>query len=115
MANTWFVRSGGKVFGPFDTGKLKQLAAAGQVSTDSEIARSHAGPWFAAKTIQGLFDALPPAEAPKPTPRPPVAPPPVRVAPAPEEQIAPVPPAPSSPQQRDVTRKSSTPTAQDFK
>ena len=57
MASIWFVRGGGKVYGPLDSGKLKQLVSDGKIDQTTEIAQNQAGPWFAAGKVQGLFAA----------------------------------------------------------
>lgn len=55
MAATWFVRQDGKVFGPFDSGRLKQLATAGKIAAHTDIAQAKDGPWVAAATVKGLM------------------------------------------------------------
>lgn len=54
MASIWFVRCGGKVYGPLDSAKLKQLAAAGKIVANTDVAQSQDGPWFAAGKVKGL-------------------------------------------------------------
>ena len=55
MASIWFVRGGGKVYGPLDSAKLKQLAAAGKIVANTDVAQSQDGPWFAAGKVKGLI------------------------------------------------------------
>ena len=67
MASSWFVRGGGKVYGPLDSAKLKQLVVEGKINESTEIAQSQAGPWLPASRVRGLFDA--PAYTPPPAPQ----------------------------------------------
>jgi len=67
MAASWFIRGGGKVYGPLDSAKLKQLVAEGKINESTEIAQSQAGPWLPASRVRGLFDA--PAQTPSPVPQ----------------------------------------------
>lgn len=62
MPGQWFVRGGGKVFGPFDSAKLKSLVAEGKIHKGTELAQSSSGPWRNAGNVKGLFAAavLPP-------------------------------------------------------
>jgi hypothetical protein len=56
MAADWFVRQGGKAFGPFDSSKLRQLAAAGKITPQTELSQSANGPWATAGNVKGLFN-----------------------------------------------------------
>ena len=69
MAGVWFVRGGGKVYGPFDSAKFKKIVADGKIDQTTEIAQNHAGPWVPAGKIKGLF-AQPPIEANRALPPP---------------------------------------------
>ncbi len=61
MASSWFVRQAGKVYGPFDSTRLRKLAAAGKLFRDSGIAKQQGGPWTQASRVRGLFqDESPP-------------------------------------------------------
>jgi|GEM_PF-1742441 len=65
MAGNWYVRQGQKVFGPFDSARLKQLAAANKITLAMEVSQASAGPWTPAERVRGLFGqskALPPPE-----------------------------------------------------
>jgi hypothetical protein len=68
----WFVKQGGKTRGPLEASQLKDLAANGSVTPDTEVAQSEAGPWVAAIKVRGLFVApapvttVPVASAPPP-------------------------------------------------
>ena len=81
MASIWFVRGGGKVYGPLDSAKLKQLAAAGKIVANTDVAQSQDGPWFAAGKLKGLIQnasvagAVPVGSQSPPAPayRPPIA------------------------------------------
>ena len=52
----WFVKQGGKVYGPFDSARLKKLADANKIRRDSEVTRQLPGPWAKANRVRGLFD-----------------------------------------------------------
>lgn len=85
MAASWFVRGGGKVYGPLDSAKLRQLVADGKIDQTTEVAQSQAGPWVPAGKVKGLFIQPPiPSPSAKPTPAaipvPPVKDPPPAVA-----------------------------------
>ena len=68
MPVQWFVRGGGKVFGPLDSAKLKSLVAEGKIQKATEIAQSSNGPWHSAGNVKGLFAAaaVPPSPLPLP-------------------------------------------------
>lgn len=55
MADTWFVRKGGKVFGPFSQTQLRSLASTQKISADTEVATSAHGPWHLATKVRGLL------------------------------------------------------------
>lgn len=55
MSSPWFVRGAGKVYGPFDSAKLKQIAAAGKIAPTTEVAQHPNGPWVQAAKVKGLF------------------------------------------------------------
>ena len=57
MAALWFVRGNGKVYGPLDSARLKQIAAEGKINEATEVAQNQAGPWHPAGKVRGLFDA----------------------------------------------------------
>lgn len=77
MPTSWFVRGGGKVYGPLDSAKLKQLVSAAKIDQTTEVAQTENGPWVPAGRVKGLFVQPPIAPSPAPAPRPsvPVAPP----------------------------------------
>ncbi len=62
MSSSWFVRAGGKVHGPIDAPKLKQLVAEKKITAQTEVSQNHAGPWVPAGRVRGLFAQSPPAE-----------------------------------------------------
>jgi len=68
MSSAWFVRVGGKVFGPFDDQRLKKLAAEGKIIAKTEISLSQTGPWHEARTLKGLL--LQPADKTQAKPAP---------------------------------------------
>ena len=92
MAASWFVRGGGKVYGPLDSAKLKQLVAEGKINETTEVAQNQAGPWYPAGKVRGLFETTPvtPASAPAPqtyaAPQP-YIPPPAPIAETPAEDL----------------------------
>jgi hypothetical protein len=55
MASAWFVRGGGKVYGPLDAARLKRLADDGKIDQDTDVATNAAGPWHRAASVKGLF------------------------------------------------------------
>jgi hypothetical protein len=57
MASTWFVRGGGKIYGPIDAARLKQLVADKKINEQTDVAQSNAGPWVPAGRVKGLFSA----------------------------------------------------------
>lgn len=102
MAAMWFVRGGGKVYGPLDSNRLKQLAAEGKINEATEVAQNQAGPWHPAGKVRGLFDtptATTPAYSPAPAPQAYAAPqaytPPTYSPPQPAPE--PVEPTPAAP------------------
>lgn len=68
----WFVRGGGKVYGPLDAARLKQLVSEGKINRQTDVAASATGPWTPAGNVKGLFpqavsneaDNAPPSSAP---------------------------------------------------
>jgi hypothetical protein len=81
MAASWFVRGGGKVYGPLEPAKLKQLVAEGKINEATEVAQNYGGPWYPAAKVKGLFapaaavpeavpsNASPPRSVATPAPR----------------------------------------------
>jgi hypothetical protein len=73
----WFVRVGGRVYGPRTAAELRQLAKTGKIGRDAEIGGSEAGPWHVAASVKGLFPqsvSVAGAAAPPPLPPPAAAP-----------------------------------------
>jgi hypothetical protein len=68
VAKTWYVRDGQKVFGPFDSARLKQFADAQKITVSTEVAQSPDGPWARAEKVRGLFvtSAAPSTQTPQP-------------------------------------------------
>ncbi len=64
MPAQWFVRGGGKVYGPIDAAKLKQLATQGKIDDKTEVAQAHNGPWMPAGRVRGLFGPAVDQQAP---------------------------------------------------
>lgn len=55
MASQWFVRGGGKVYGPLDDTRLRTLVAEGKIDETTDIATQPCGPWHPAIRVRGLF------------------------------------------------------------
>jgi hypothetical protein len=55
MAASWFVRGNGKVYGPLDSSKLKQLVRDGKIDESTDVGQSSNGPWCPAGKVKGLF------------------------------------------------------------
>ncbi len=55
MGVQWFVEQAQRVYGPFDAARLKKLAAARKISTESHVGQSKTGPWVKARQVRGLF------------------------------------------------------------
>jgi hypothetical protein len=51
----WFVMQGEKARGPFDASQLKGMAREGQITAETLISKSNAGPWVAARNVKGLL------------------------------------------------------------
>jgi hypothetical protein len=58
MAALWFVRGNGKVYGPLDSARLKQIAAEGKINEATEVAQNQTGPWYPAGKVRGLFESV---------------------------------------------------------
>lgn len=55
MGTSWFVRGDGKVYGPLDGARLRQLAVDGKINGQTEVAVNASGPWHRASNVKGLF------------------------------------------------------------
>jgi len=64
MTQPWFVRGDGKVWGPIDSKKLKQLVVDGRIDESTDVSQTFAGPWVPAGSVRGLFPPKPPPEPP---------------------------------------------------
>jgi membrane protein YdbS with pleckstrin-like domain len=96
MASEWFVRGGGKVYGPLDSSKLRQLVADGKINESTDVSQSQSGPWSPAGKVRGLFgNATPPQVSVT------VSPP----RPAPTQPSHSAAPAASMPQHKSATRR----------
>jgi hypothetical protein len=51
---SWYARSNGKVFGPYDGKQISEMALAGRISAHTELATSPEGPWHKASAVRGL-------------------------------------------------------------
>jgi hypothetical protein len=65
MKARWFIRGGGKVYGPLDDTRLRSLVAERKIDESTEVAVDARGPWHAAGRVRGLFatSATPGVEA----------------------------------------------------
>ena len=89
----WYVRVGGKVHGPLDSAKIKQLAASGKINETTDISQTENGPFVVAGKVKGLFasPAKPsPPTAPKATAVAFAAPAPASTRAAPAAAVAPL-------------------------
>jgi hypothetical protein len=59
MAASWFVRGAGKVYGPLDDNKLRELVAEQKIDDGTDVSRSYEGPWVPAGRVRGLFPSDP--------------------------------------------------------
>ncbi len=57
MANEWFVRQSGKIYGPFDGKMLRSMELEGRVQHDTEVSNSSSGPWQAFAKIAPTLGA----------------------------------------------------------
>lgn len=89
MAASWYVRGGGKVYGPLESARLKQLVAEGKINETTDVAQNQAGPWYPAGRVRGLFETT--TSVPTSSPAPQSKAPPQTYTPPPQ---APVPQAP---------------------
>lgn len=53
----WFVRKGGKEFGPLTSSQLRKSAQKGDLSPDCLVRKGTSGGWVPASRVKGLFDA----------------------------------------------------------
>jgi hypothetical protein len=64
MTQSWFVRGDGRVWGPIDSQRLKQLVADSKIDERTDVSQNFAGPWVPAGSVRGLFPPKPPPEPP---------------------------------------------------
>jgi len=57
MATQWKYKQGEKEFGPVTSQKLKELAAAGQLTADELVWKEGLSDWVSARRVKGLFDS----------------------------------------------------------
>ncbi|QDV12039.1 Bacterial membrane flanked domain protein [Rosistilla oblonga] len=54
MAKEWFIRQGGKSFGPYRSDKLKLLASEGRIESTAQVANDKSGPWHPVTRLTSL-------------------------------------------------------------
>jgi hypothetical protein len=60
MAEEWFIRVGGKEYGPANLSTLREWKAEGRVLPTNEIRAADGAVWDKAQAIPGLFETVPP-------------------------------------------------------
>lgn len=60
LSPSFFVRIQGKQSGPYSGDQLRAMAARGTLGVEDEVQRVGGTAWHKAKTVKGLFPALPP-------------------------------------------------------
>ncbi len=55
MSQHWYIKHNGKVLGPVDSNKLRQLAGAAKIEAATEVRLGDAGEWVAASKVKGLI------------------------------------------------------------
>lgn len=63
----WFVRTAAEEHGPLSSRDLKQMASDGKLSPDDCVRRDDMTKWVRARSVGGLFDALPKSSSPAKT------------------------------------------------
>ena len=53
----WYVRRNGRISGPITEDKIRELAASGQISNETQVRADVDGPWVQASAVEGLLDA----------------------------------------------------------
>lgn len=54
----WYVRVGGKVYGPYEMSRLQQMAASSEIARGMDVSPSGNGPWRKAESVSGLFTSV---------------------------------------------------------
>jgi hypothetical protein len=85
MASQWFIRGGGKVYGPLDDARLRRLVAEGKINEATELATDAKGPWHPASRVRGLFTSSSSSEIKSAVPTPTDTEPTTKLAPLAEE------------------------------
>jgi hypothetical protein len=62
MSQQWYVKSGEKALGPFTSGQLRRLAAAGKLTAKHQFSLDQKR-WFRAEKVQGLMNPPTPKAA----------------------------------------------------
>lgn len=53
----WYVRRNGRISGPITEDEIRELAASGQISNETQVRADVDGPWVQASAVEGLLDA----------------------------------------------------------
>ena len=53
----WYVRRNGRISGPITEDKIRELAASGQISNETQVRADVDGPWVQASAVEGLLDS----------------------------------------------------------
>jgi hypothetical protein len=57
LVGEWYVRRNGRISGPITEDKIRELAASGQISNETQVRADVDGPWIQASAVEGLLDA----------------------------------------------------------
>lgn len=57
LVGEWYVRRNGRISGPITEDKIRELAASGQISNETQVRADVDGPWVQASAVEGLLDA----------------------------------------------------------
>jgi hypothetical protein len=58
MKARWFIRGGGKLYGPLDDARLRSLVSEGKIDQTTDLALDPRGPWHPAGRVRGLFPSF---------------------------------------------------------
>ena len=52
----WYLRRNGRISGPITEDEIRDLAASGQISNETQVRADVDGPWVQASAVEGLLD-----------------------------------------------------------